>query len=113
MSNVKLNVKMISGSFEEKEYTGSFDNGIISYIEASNMSVQVDLNNRIITREDAEKLLIIDYRHELIHLNLKAFDYRFDMPIKAIIDTLKDNIFHLKYEVEDKIIEYILEYKEI
>ena len=113
MQKIRLNIKTISDSLEEKCYEGIINNAIISYVEDSKTKVEVDLNNRIIKREDFEKALVIDYHQNNIHLNLKEYNYELDMPIESIKEEYIDNNFSLKYKVEDKIVEYILEYEEI
>lgn len=112
MQKIKLKIKMISDSCNENNYEGIFNSDIISYKE-DKTKVEVDLNNSIITRNDEEKLLVVDYRREVIHLNLKGYDYKFDMPIECINEEKREKFFSIKYKLEDKIIEYILEYEEI
>ncbi len=104
---------MISEYPEEKTYKGFINNDIISYLEDDKTKVEVDLNKKIITRDNDEKLLVIDYRRQVIHITLKEYNYSLDMNVSNVEDKYKDNCFSLKYELEKKIIEYILEYEEI
>lgn len=113
MQKIKLKIKMISEFPEEKKCEGFLNDGIISYIEESKTKVEVDLNNRKVSRDSFDKLLVVDYRREVIHLNLKEYNYNMDMPITCIKDIHNDNYFSIKYKLEDNEIEYILEYEEI
>ena len=112
MQKVNIKVKIIPDFPKEREYNGLINNEILSYKE-KDTKVDIDLKKCIVTREDNEKIIIINYDNEVINLSLKGYNYEIDIPIEKIKKDIHDKYLNIKYRVEDKIVEYILEYEVI
>lgn len=110
--NIKVVVDLKSPELnQKKEYDGTFENNRILYNDDT--SVMIDLDNKILRRENDSYIIDLDFDKNIYELHLKEYDMKTELDVNLdmflILENKVEIKYHFKSDLENKI-EYKIEY---
>lgn len=90
------------------------DRNILVFKEQNGTQVFVDLNHFVLTRENADMLLVMDFNGGESYINMKKMNRQMPLSLKVNSKRLEQNKFMINYTLSDQnnfdfIIEWILD----
>lgn len=97
------------------EYEGSCyyyeDKGILVFKEDNGTQVFVDFKNSLLTRENDEMFLVLDFNNGESYVDMKKMDNRLPISLKVKSKELDQNKFMVNYSLSDRNdFEFIIEW---
>jgi len=87
------------------------DKNVLSFNEPNGMRVFLDLNRLLLTRENDEMLLVLDFNAGNSYVQMKKMNQKIDMPTKINQAKIENNKFMTNYSLsENNNFEFIIEW---
>ena len=110
---LKVNVYSDLNKIQESEqYFAIKNDNVIKYIDLTDNIMNIDMDNDIIKRENSDYIFTMDFKNNVININVKHIKKDFIKDIDTIKLEKTDKSYYIKYRLLDENIinEYYLKY---
>lgn len=97
--NVYTNMDNIK---ENATFNAICNKNVIKYLDSVNNKVVVDCNKNILTKENGEYFIKIDFNKNIITIFMKEYQQEFIKEIKTLVINNDNNLYSVKYKLIDE-----------
>lgn len=97
----KISFKLESNDSNINGYFNSLNGEGIIKFKVNDTIYYLDINNNTLKHENNEVITLIDVNNSIIKMQLLECNYSLDIPITILEQINKDDLFKIKYKIEE------------
>lgn len=103
MKEIKIKIYSFLNNIEENnEFLAIKKDNVIKYIDFSNNKIEIDMENNIIIKENADYLFTLKFNDNIIEIYAKKLKKTFYKEIKTLKCSLSKKRYFVKYLLTDE-----------